>query len=231
MFEGIAPQYERVGAIWSFGQDERWRRALVSRVNAIPGSWVLDVASGTGLVARELAARRNVRVVAMDQSGPMLLAGIPVTRRAGLEDRIRPILGRAEQLPFADGSFDSVTFTYLLRYVDDPATTLKELVRVLRPSGTLAGLEFGVPEGPAVYAAWWAYTRAVMPVLGRSVSDAWYRTGRFLGRSIEDFYRRWPLPEQVRMWQETGLRHVRTRRMSLGAGIVTWAVKEGRLRG
>jgi len=220
-----------VGAVWSFGQDERWRRFLVSRVNAIPGSWVLDVASGTGLVARELAARRNVRVVALDQSRLMLRAGMAATNAAGLAERVRPVLGRAERLPFGEGAFDSVTFTYLLRYVDDPAGTLRELVRVLRPGGTLASLEFGVPDQPVAYAAWKAYTRAAMPVVGWAVSDAWYRTGRFLGPSIEEFHRRYPLPEQVRMWQEVGMRHVRTRALSFGAGIVTWAVKEGRPRG
>jgi demethylmenaquinone methyltransferase/2-methoxy-6-polyprenyl-1,4-benzoquinol methylase len=189
---------------------------------------VLDVASGTGLVARELAARRNVRVVALDQSRLMLRAGLPATSAAGLADRVRPVLGRAEGLPFADEAFDSVTFTYLLRYVDDPAATLAELVRVLRPGGTLASLEFGVPNRPAAHAAGQAYTRVLMPAVGWVVSDAWYRTGRFLGPNIEEFHRRYPLPEQVRLWQEAGMRHVRTRSLSLGAGVVTWAVKEGR---
>jgi demethylmenaquinone methyltransferase / 2-methoxy-6-polyprenyl-1,4-benzoquinol methylase len=227
LFAGIAPQYEWMGAVLSFGQDARWRRTMVSKVNALPGSLVLDVASGTGLVARELAARRRLRVIQLDPSEEMLRAGIAVTEEAGLEPQVRQTLGRAEQLPFADETFDAVTFTYLLRYVDDPEATIRELTRVLRPGGTLACLEFCRPDDRMYHAGWWAYTRLVMPVVGAVVSPAWRYTGRFLGPSISRFYDRCPLPEQVRWWQAAGLRHVRTRVMSLGAGIVIWAVKDG----
>ncbi len=214
-----------MGAILSMGQDPRWRRFLVSRVNAIPGSWVLDVATGTGLVAREMARRRNVRVVGLDQSEPMLRRGVAAVERAGLSDRIAFVRGRAEQLPFPDGAFDGVTFTYLLRYVDDPAATLVELARVLRPGGVMAGLEFHVPRDPYLRAGWTVYTRTVLPAVGWLVSPAWFRTGRFLGPSIEDFARRHPLPDQVRMWQEAGMRHLRTRVMGLGAAVLVWGVK------
>lgn len=214
-----------MGAVWSLGQDPRWRRFLVSRVNAIPGSWVLDVAAGTALVSSELTLRKNVRVAALDLSPRMLLYGRRSVQQAGLADRIAFVNGRAEHLPFADEAFDSVTFTYLLRYVDDPAATLAELTRVLRPGGVLAGLEFHVPERPGVQAAWWAYTRLAMPAIGYSVSDAWYRAGRFLGSSITRFYSEHPLVEQLGWWRAAGLRHVRHRVMSLGGGIVIWGVK------
>lgn len=227
IFDGIAPQYSWMGAIWSFGQDGRWRRAMVDRVNAIPGSRVLDVAAGTGLVSRELAARKLVNVVSLDVNEQMLGAGLSANDAAGLAPRISPILARAEALPFPNGAFDTVTFTYLLRYVDDPAAVVAELARVLRPGGTLAALEFHEPDAPLLRAAWRAYTRTVMPAVGACVSRDWYRTGRFLGPSIERFYRRAPLPEQVRWWQEAGLRHVRTRVMSLGVGVVVWGVKDG----
>jgi demethylmenaquinone methyltransferase/2-methoxy-6-polyprenyl-1,4-benzoquinol methylase len=229
LFAGIAPEYERMGAVLSFGQDARWRRTMVSKVNAIPGSRVLDVASGTGLVARELAARKLVNVIALDPSEPMLRAGIPVTREAALAERVTPVLGRAEGLPFVDAAFDSVTFTYLLRYVDDPGATMHELARVIRPGGTLACVEFHEPDEPVLRAGWWAYTRLAMPLLGAAVSPAWRHTGRFLGPSVSAFYERYPLAEQIRWWQAAGLRHVRSRVMSLGAGIVIWAVKPGRL--
>jgi demethylmenaquinone methyltransferase/2-methoxy-6-polyprenyl-1,4-benzoquinol methylase len=227
LFAGIAPEYEWMGAVLSFGQDARWRRTMVSKVNALPGSLVLDVASGTGLVAREMAARKRVRVVQLDPSEDMLRAGIAVTGEAGLASQVHQTLGRAEQLPFADESFDAVTFTYLLRYVDDPEATMRELTRVLRPGGTLACIEFSRPDDRMLHAGWWVYTRFVMPVVGAFVSPAWRYTGRFLGPSISGFYDRCPLPEQVRWWQAAGLRHVRTRVMSLGAGIVIWAVKGG----
>src|SRR4051794_26621304 len=147
LFEGIAPEYERMGTVLGFGQDARWRRHMVEQIRPMPGSWVLDVASGTGLVARELAARRNVRVVSLDPSEPMLRSGAEPARAAGLDRRIRPVLGRAEELPFGDETFDAVSFTYLLRYVDDPEATVRELARVLRPGGTMACLEFHVPAG------------------------------------------------------------------------------------
>lgn len=224
LFEGIAPEYERMGAVLSLGQDPRWRRFLVSKVNAIPGSWVLDVATGTGLVARELVWR-NVRVVGLDQSERMVRRGVAAVREAGIQGRVRFVLGQAERLPFADETFDSLTFTYLLRYVDDPAATVAELARVLRPGGVMASLEFFVPQDPWLHAGWKAYTRVAMPAAGLAVSNAWYRTGRFLGPNIEEFYRRYPLPSQVRMWQDAGMRRVRTKVMSMGIAIVTWAVK------
>jgi demethylmenaquinone methyltransferase / 2-methoxy-6-polyprenyl-1,4-benzoquinol methylase len=224
LFSGIAPEYDRVGAVLSLGQDPRWRRFLVSRVNAIPGSWVLDVASGTGLVARELA-RTNVRVVGLDQSPAMVRRGLAAVRDVGLQDRVRFVLGQAQALPFPDETFDAVTFTYLLRYVDDPAATLRELARVLRPGGVMAGLEFHTPQDPWVHAGWYAYTRGVMPLMGASVSNAWLRTARFLGPSITEFTRRYPLPVQVRMWQEAGMRLVRTKRMTMDSAVVTWGAK------
>jgi demethylmenaquinone methyltransferase / 2-methoxy-6-polyprenyl-1,4-benzoquinol methylase len=213
-----------MGALLSLGQDPMWRRFLASRINAIPGAWVLDVATGTGLVARQLALR-NLRVVGLDQSEDMLREGARALAGPPLADRIRFVRGRAEALPFLDETFDAVTFTYLLRYVDDPAATVAELVRVLRPGGVMASLEFHVPDEPWLRAGWRAYTRTLLPAVGWLVSPAWFKTGRFLGASVAEFERRFPLATQVRWWQEAGMRHVRTRVLGVGAGVVTWAVK------
>lgn len=220
LFAGIAPQYERMGRLLSLGQEARWRRCLVSTIDVPPGSLVLDVASGTGLVARELVARRSVRVVRLDPSEPMLRAG---------SDGGPPqaVLGRAEELPFPDEAFDGLVFTYLLRYVDDPAATLRELVRVVRPGGAVACLEFHVPERSFARAGWRLYTRALMPVLGAVGSSAWVRTARFLGPSIDRFYRRHPLPVQIRWWQDAGIATVRSRTFLRGTAIVIRGVKRG----
>jgi demethylmenaquinone methyltransferase / 2-methoxy-6-polyprenyl-1,4-benzoquinol methylase len=225
LFAGIAPEYERMGPLLSFAQDARWRRFMVSRVDVAPGAWVLDVAAGTGLVARELAEAGPIHVAALDQSEAMLRAGAEANRRAGDGRRIVAVMGQAERLPFADGSFDAVTFTYLLRYVDDPQATLGELGRVLRTGGTLACTEFHVPRVPLARAGWRAYTMLLMPAVGRLASPAWHDAARFLGPSIAAFYERYPLPEQIRMWQSAGLHHVRTRVLSLGAGIVISGTK------
>jgi len=228
LFAGIAPEYDRMGAILSLGQDPRWRRYLVSRVHSIPGSWALDVATGTGLVARELA-RKNLRVVGLDQSPAMLGRAVRATRDSGLEGQVRFVLGQAQALPFADEAFDAVTFTYLLRYVDDPAATLAELARVLRPGGVMAALEFHEPQDPWIHAGWTAYTRTALPAIGWLRSTAWYRTGRFLGPSVSELYRRYPLPVQVRMWQEAGIRRIRTKLLTMGTAVVTWGIKRNPL--
>jgi len=230
LFAGIAPDYDRMGAVLSFGQDPRWRRLLVSRVNSVPGSTVLDVATGTGLVARALA-ERSLNVVGLDQSPAMMQRGIEAVRGSGLEERVRFVAGQAQALPFADEAFDALTFTYLLRYVDDPAATMRELARVVRPGGVIASLEFHVPEDPWLHAGWLAYTRGAIPVVGGAVSNAWFRTGRFLGPSISEFSRRYPLPVQVKMWQDAGIRHVRTRRMTMGVAVVTWGFKRTAVTG
>ncbi|MGH2555425.1 MAG: class I SAM-dependent methyltransferase, partial [Actinomycetota bacterium] len=214
-----------VGAVLSFGQDPRWRRFMASRVPAGAGR-ALDVATGTGAVAIELARRITAPIVGLDQSDPMIRRGIDRVAGAGLSGRIRFILAQGERLPFPEETFDVVTYSYLLRYVDSPAETLAELARVLRPGGTMAGLEFHVPGSRAWRAGWHMYTRAVMPVVGRLVSRSWYHVGRFLGPSISSFYRRHPLQEQLTMWRAAGIDEVRVRVMSLGGGVVIWGTKQ-----
>ena len=207
LFTAIAPQYSWMGAVMSFGQDGRWRRFMVSKVNAVPGFDVLDVAAGTGLVSRELAARARVNVVSLDASEPMLRSGLAGERgRRARRPHPAGARSRGERLPFPDETFDALTFTYLFRYVDDPAATMRELARVVRPGGSIASLEFHVPQQPLLRVGWYAYTRGALPVVGSLAGPAWRRTGRFLGPSIDRFERRAPLPEQVRWWQEAGMR-------------------------
>jgi demethylmenaquinone methyltransferase / 2-methoxy-6-polyprenyl-1,4-benzoquinol methylase len=218
LFAPLGPTYDRYARLLSFGQDPRWRRFLVSRMEVGPGDTVLDVATGTAAVAIELVRRSGCRVVGLDQSREMLETGRRRVADAGLDDTIDLVEGRAEQLSFADGSFDGLTFTYLLRYVADPVATLRELARVVRPGGTIAMLEFGVPRGPARL-AWELYVRASLPVLGAVVSPGWRRVGSFLGESIRDFHRRYDVLE---LWRSAGIEDVRSRSLSLGGGVVVW---------
>lgn len=213
--------------VLSFGTHRSWRRFLVSRVGVPPGGVVLDVATGTAGVAIEVVRRTGAFAVGLDQSLPMLREGTRRVARAGLDGRVKLVLGQAERLPFLDGRFDAVTFTFLLRYVDDPQATLADMARVVRPGGILACLEFHVPENPILRAGWYAQTRVGLPVLGRLASRAWFRAGRFLGPSISDFYERFPLSEQGRMWRVAGLGDVRFRTLTFGSGIVMWGVKAG----
>ena len=227
LFAPLGPTYERWGTVLSFGQDPRWRRFLVSRIEAGPTDTVLDVATGTAAVARELVRQKDCFVIGIDQSAEMLEEGRRRVALAASTKKIRLQQGDARSLPFEDGQFDALTFTYLLRYVEDPAATLRELARVVRPGGVVASLEFGVPPSPVWRAAWWAYTRVAMPVIGSVASREWREVGKFLGPSIEAFWRRYPLAEQRRMWVAAGLSPVGMRRMSLGGGVVLWAVRQG----
>ena len=222
LFAPLGPTYDRYARLLSFGQDPRWRMFMVSRVGARPGDRVLDVACGTGAVAIELARRYACSVVGVDQSANMLAAGRERVAAAGLGARIALEQGLAERLPFEDASFDHVTFTYLLRYVDDPAATLAELARVVRPGGMVAALEFGVPPAAPARAAWELYVRVGLPLAGRLISAGWHEVGGFLGPSIRDLYRRLPLERQLELWRSAGIGEVSARRLSLGGGVVTW---------
>jgi len=220
LFAGLPRRYDLLEEGLSFGQNRRWRTAMVDAV--VPGRprRVLDVATGTAGVALMLADRTDAEIVGVDLTEEMLRQGqARVDARA--ETRVRLAVARAERLPFDDGAFDALTFTYLLRYVADPAATLRELARVVRPGGTVASLEFAVPPRPVWLPAWRLYTRLVLPAAGLIAGGPeWARVGRFLGPSIEEHYRHHPVEAHVRMWQEAGLEDVRVRTMSLGGGLV-----------
>jgi len=216
LFAPLGPSYDRIGAALSLGQDPLWRRFLVSRLP--PGGHVLDVATGTGLVAAELRSR-GFDVTGVDQSPGMLA----VARRR-FDGKVELVEASAEALPFAECSFDHLTFTYLLRYVDDPSSTLAELARVVRPRGIVASLEFGVPQGP-IRPLWELYVGGVLPLAGRVLGRGWAEVGRFLGGSIRSFWAQHPLDRQLGLWRAAGLRELEVRRLSLGAGVVIWGRK------
>jgi demethylmenaquinone methyltransferase/2-methoxy-6-polyprenyl-1,4-benzoquinol methylase len=224
LFAGLPRRYDAVGALMSFGQDPRWRRALVAAVAPSAADRVLDVATGTGMVAARLRSSSGCAVVGIDQSAQMLAAA---AGRFARDAHVELVTGEAERLPFGDAEFDALTFTYLLRYVDDPAATMRELARVVKPGGRIASLEFGVPPAPAARAAWRLYTRLGLPIVGALVSRDWWRVGRFLGPSIEGFDRAHPLERIVGYWEAAGIADVQLKRMSFGAGIVVAGVRGG----
>jgi demethylmenaquinone methyltransferase/2-methoxy-6-polyprenyl-1,4-benzoquinol methylase len=219
LFAPLGPTYERCATVLSFGQDPRWRSFLVSRIEAGPESRVLDVATGTGLVARALTSRYGCTVVGVDQSPGMLAEA-----RRRSNGRTEFVEASADELPFGDGEFDALTFTYLLRYVEDPAATLRELARVVRSGGTIAGLEFAVPHG-VWRLLWELYVRAGLPAAGAVIGNGWREVGSFLGDSIRSFYSVWPERRLEEAWRAAGVDDVRSRRLSLGGGIVTWGRK------
>jgi len=228
LFAPLPARYDRLAEVLSFGQNGRWRRAMVDQIARAPGETVLDVASGTAGVAIQLARRTMARVVGVDLTEQMLRQGNANIAHAGLAGQIGLAAGRAEQLPFRDASFDALTFTYLLRYVDDPKATLAELARVVRPGAKVASLEFCVPPSPLWRAAWWVYTRAVLPLGGLVTGGReWFVVGRFLGPNISRHYRKYSVSWTEQAWRDAGFTDVGSRLMSLGGGLVMWGTRSG----
>lgn len=222
IFAGLPDRYDLLAEWLSFGQNRRWRAALVDAVALSAPGLVLDVATGTAGVALSIRRRTGARVVGVDLNEPMARRGLANVRRSA-GGGIAVALGRAERLPVPDASVDALSFTYLLRYVDDPAATIAELARVVRPGGIVANLEFLVPDRPTWRAAWWLYTRVVLPLAGLLTGGReWFEVGRFLGPSITGHYRSYPLDWTVAAWEAAGIADVEVRRMSLGGGLVMW---------
>jgi len=230
LFAPLPVRYDRLAEILSMGQNRRWRTAMVEHITGppvnVPDALVLDVACGPARVSRALADSTAAHIVGIDLTAEMLRQGVSAVAAAGLQDRITLLLGRGEQLPFPDATFDALTFTYLLRYVTDPAATIAELARVVKPGGSIASLEFAVPTAPWWHAAWWIYTRGILPVAGLVTGGrAWFDVGRFLGPSISTHYRNYDVEWTVDAWRDAGIDGVGTRRMSLGGGLVMWGTR------
>ena len=220
LFAPLGETYDRVGAVLSFGQDPRWRRLLVSRLPR-DGGHVLDVATGTGLVAAALLDR-GFRVTGLDQSTEMLARA-----RTRFGDGVPLVEASADALPFPAASFDHLTFTYLLRYVEDPGATMAELARVVRPGGAIAMLEFGVPRG-IWRRPWNVWVDIGLPAAGWLLSPGWHDVGRFLGPSIRSFHERYPEPRLLELWRAAGIGDLRVQRPSLGGGLLVWGRRNGR---
>jgi demethylmenaquinone methyltransferase/2-methoxy-6-polyprenyl-1,4-benzoquinol methylase len=232
LFAPLPARYDRLAEVLSFGQNGRWRRAMISQIvppsaPAVPDA-VLDVASGTAGVALGIAVRTGASIVGLDLTEQMLRQGRRNVADAGMAGRIGLVAGRGEQVPFADATFDALTFTYLLRYVADPQATLTELARVVRPGGRMASLEFCLPPSRFWRAWWWLYTRLVLPPAGLLTGGReWFAVGRFLGPNISGHYRSYPVSWTVGAWQKAGFTDVGFRVMSLGGGLVMWGTRAG----
>jgi demethylmenaquinone methyltransferase/2-methoxy-6-polyprenyl-1,4-benzoquinol methylase len=227
LFHGLPRRYDLLAEVLSLGQNRRWRRAMVDHVVPAAPARVLDVATGTAGVALQLASRTGAPVVGLDLTEAMLRRGQANVAAHGATEVVTLLAGRGEQLPFPDASFDALTFTYLLRYVDDPAATLRELARVLKPGAPMASLEFLVPRSRFWRAWWWGYTRLLLPVGGLLGGRDWVRVGRFLGPNISAHYQRYSLPWTIDAWRAAGIGGVEVREMSLGGGLVMWGTKNG----
>jgi demethylmenaquinone methyltransferase/2-methoxy-6-polyprenyl-1,4-benzoquinol methylase len=225
LFRALPARYDLAAELLSFGQNARWRRRMADHIVEVDPQLVCDVATGTAGVALQLAARTGALIVGVDISEEMLARGRDIVARSNMTGRVKLVMGNGQRLPFADATFDALTFTYLLRYVEDPFATLRELTRVVKPGGRIAALEFYVPPNPMWRCLWWFYTRAVLPLAGVAVGKGWYEVGRFLGPSISEHFRRFPLETQISAWLDAGIGRFGYEQMSLGGGIVMWGTK------
>jgi demethylmenaquinone methyltransferase/2-methoxy-6-polyprenyl-1,4-benzoquinol methylase len=210
LFAPIAHDYGVWSRVLSFGQDPRWRNAMVRQLALPTDARILDVAAGTGEVTR-LLQQRGYKVISLDQSPEMLAQAV----REGAVATI----ARAETLPFPSDCFDGLTFTYLLRYVDDPLSCMVELARVVRSNGRVGMVEFGRPRG--IWGSLWVfYTRLCLPLAGKCVGRGWHRVGSFLGQNIDDFWQRFPDNTLAQIWESAGFSEVTMDRKSLGGGVI-----------
>jgi demethylmenaquinone methyltransferase/2-methoxy-6-polyprenyl-1,4-benzoquinol methylase len=162
LFNDTAHHYDRINGLFSIGSGNWYRRQSLSRAGLAPGHRVLDVAIGTGLVARQAVAITGARghVIGLDLSEGML-------REARRTLDIPLVQGMAESLPLADASVDFVTMGYALRHVSDLTATFREFHRVLRPGGTVLLLEIARPTRPLIRHAFHAYLGGLLPLISR----------------------------------------------------------------
>lgn len=193
MFAEIAPRYDFLNRMLSFGIDRRWRKRLRKRLALQPGQQLLDLCCGTGDVALEFASE-GIEVHGADFTFPML----PLAQRKGQgqQPTLKWTAADAQQLPFRDASFDAVTIAFGIRNVEDPLRALRECRRVLRPGGQLAVLEFFPIRNRIWGALFRFYFHRVLPLLARIVRAG--RTGayRYLPESVESF----ATPERFAAW-------------------------------
>jgi demethylmenaquinone methyltransferase/2-methoxy-6-polyprenyl-1,4-benzoquinol methylase len=226
LFDGIARSYEGPAELFSFFQYGRWRRFLVSQLRLPAHASVLDVCTGTGLVARDIARRSASRVLGIDLASGMIDEAQRKLEVGALPRSISLVKARAESLPFLDSSFDAVVFTFLLRYVLDAEATLNQLARVLRPGGQMLSLDFFVPQNWLMYPFWHLHTHFLLRLGTRLLSPQWQQVGSFLGPSISAFYRAHSLRSLEEMWARVGIGNVQTKPLSFGGALAMWGRKQ-----
>lgn len=215
MFDAIAGRYDLLNMVLSGGLDRYWRRQAIASLQLTGRERLLDVCTGTADVAIGAARRTDgaARVVGVDFSGAMLAHGRDKLRSLSLAGRVQMIRGDAMSLPVADASVHAATIAFGIRNVMQPEVACRELVRVLRPGGRVAILEFGTPASPLFGPIYQWYSRHILPRIGRAVSrhDAAYT---YLPESIGAFAYG---DEFARILSTAGLAQVEARPFMFGA--------------
>jgi len=225
MFDAIAGRYDLLNTVLSGGLDRYWRHRAIRSLGFTGRERLLDVCTGTAdvAVAGARAARGAARVVGIDFAGAMLAHGATKLRAQALDARVQLVRGDAMHLPVADESVDGVTIAFGIRNVQRPEVACGELLRVLRPGGRLAILEFGLPVVPAVRPLYLWYFNHVLPRIGRAVSRHTMAYD-YLPQSVGSF----PWGDAfARILRDTGFSHVTARPLSFGIVYLYSATKPG----
>jgi len=215
MFGEIAGRYDLLNHLLSLGIDRRWRRRTV-RLAAPQGDRpILDVCTGTGDLALAYwrAGGGKVPVVGADFCHPMLVIGRQKCRRAGAEGQVRLVEADAQQLPFADDTFQIVSVAFGLRNLSDTDRGLREMARVCRPGGRVAVLEFSMPRWGPLRAFYGWYFRRVLPRVGEAIARNRQGAYNYLPASVGEFPQDEALAERLR---GAGLARVELHRLSFG---------------
>ncbi len=221
MFDTIAPRYDFLNRLLSFGIDRRWRRFAVKQIRYVEGGRILDVATGTGDVALEIATRTpaSIGIVGIDFSKEMVELGKEKVKRSPFAGRISMQVAPCEAIPFDDNSFDSVTIAFGIRNVVDRALGLKEMHRILKTDGRAVILEFSTPRSALFKALYHFYFLKILPLIGGLFSQ--FSAYKYLPDSVMEF----PSQEKFKeIMAGVGFRNLR--HFDLTGGIATVYVGE-----
>ncbi len=222
-FEAVAPVYDRMNTLLSFGIHHAWKRQAVRLLGLRPGMRVLDVCGGTGDLSL-LAARRvgpRGRVVLYDLNRRMILAGLPKLKRRAEGAFVRPVQGNAEEIACRDGAVDAAMVGFGIRNVTRMRRAFAEIHRVLRPGGRLLCLEFSRPTSAGFRLLYDFYSFRIMPVLGE-----WIAGNRRAYTHLPESIRTFPLPEELAdLLRAVGFCEVRWRAFTNGIAVAHLACK------
>ena len=170
MFYTISGDYDGLNRVISFGIDIKWRKKVVNMVKASNPDTILDIATGTGDLAINLAETNATKIIGLDISSGMLDIGKEKIKKKNLVSKIDMVLGDSENMPFEDNSFDAVTVAFGVRNFETLENGLKEIYRVLKPNGTFVILETSMPDKTPYKQGYNFYTKNILPLIGKAFS-------------------------------------------------------------
>ncbi len=222
MFNDIAPKYDLLNHVLSMGIDKLWRKKVRKSLEELKPKKILDIASGTGDLAIELAKLNPEEIIGADIAEDMLEIGKKKVKKKGLDKIIKMEVGDAENLRFDTGYFDAVTVAFGVRNYENLLQGLKEMHRVLRPGGKVAILEFSKPSAFPIKNIYNFYFKNILPNIGKTVSknDEAYT---YLPESVQQF------PEGrdfMKVMKKAGYTQIEQKRLTFGIATLYTGLKK-----